>query len=615
MSNIYKKIKISWTYPTQPTSLQVGTVKIYRGTSEFTLDNVLSQTELVTKDYDPSFTEFIDDFELQENTTYYYMIIVYGDIDSSISAATDLYSIKIEAPASAVAFNNFLMTPIDDNTVRVTFNNPTENQGISNYLVVYRSNTLFQGTPTVSDVWDNITGVSVGLNTYDVSGNPGSIYYLALALASTGNTDATILNPIAYITVTIPVQKVGLTLQLSSNGTDIGGVFTNPNNPLEFYNYRVWTRDLAPPMTSIDQATETWYTMNSSPQWDVSNIFRNVEVGVPYSVAVALVDQDTHTPVSDITYTKMNILNFNIPSISLNPVDIRNFSSTVNTNYISAIRGGWFDTNGNLWGYGIKGSYNGPYLAEYILDTPFDIGSVASQTHRVFDFNIGTLVENILTVNFINGGTVAIVTANSPSTFSRFMIARVCDTPYNLMSSVNNPNIECSELSTLMSTWNNPPISINPGNNKLHSVTNNKDLNEVTLTYTPGVSTKIEVSGLKTEEMTSIIHHAIWDSNVAVTGVQIGADGTRLLITQSNWGKPDKKSRILQFLTTTPFKFNSGVTLLDYSLDPFGSNQVDLFLSLNSPTYHPHSKFNNKPALLLISQGPIRIVQRGYTLT
>lgn len=98
MTNIYKKIKINWTYPIQPTSLQVGTVKIYRGTSEFTLDNVLSQTELVTKTYDPSFTEFIDDFELQEDTTYYYMIIVYGDIDSSISAATSLYSIKIEAP-------------------------------------------------------------------------------------------------------------------------------------------------------------------------------------------------------------------------------------------------------------------------------------------------------------------------------------------------------------------------------------------------------------------------------------------------------------------------------------------------------------------------------------
>lgn len=95
MNNIYKKIKISWTYPTQPTSLQVGTVKIYRGTSEFTLSNVLSQTELVTKDYDPSFTEFIDDFELQENTTYYYMIIVYGDIDNSISAATELYTVSL----------------------------------------------------------------------------------------------------------------------------------------------------------------------------------------------------------------------------------------------------------------------------------------------------------------------------------------------------------------------------------------------------------------------------------------------------------------------------------------------------------------------------------------
>lgn len=95
MTNIYKKIKINWTYPIQPTSLQVGTVKIYRGTSEFTLDSVLSQTELVNKAYDPSFTEFIDNFELQEDTTYYYMIIVYGDIDSTISAATPLHSVKI----------------------------------------------------------------------------------------------------------------------------------------------------------------------------------------------------------------------------------------------------------------------------------------------------------------------------------------------------------------------------------------------------------------------------------------------------------------------------------------------------------------------------------------
>lgn len=101
MSNIFKKIKISWTYPTQPTSLQIGTVKIYRGTSEFTLDNVLSQVELVSQEYDPTFTSFTDDFELEYDVTYYYMIIVYGDIDSTISAATDLYSIKIEGSPSA----------------------------------------------------------------------------------------------------------------------------------------------------------------------------------------------------------------------------------------------------------------------------------------------------------------------------------------------------------------------------------------------------------------------------------------------------------------------------------------------------------------------------------
>ena len=95
MSNIYKKIKISWTYPTQPTSLQVGTVKIYRGTSEFTLDNLPSQTELVTKVYDPSFTEFIDDFELAYDVLYYYMIIVYGDTHPEILAATELYTVSL----------------------------------------------------------------------------------------------------------------------------------------------------------------------------------------------------------------------------------------------------------------------------------------------------------------------------------------------------------------------------------------------------------------------------------------------------------------------------------------------------------------------------------------
>lgn len=96
MSNIYKKIKISWTYPTQPTSLQIGTVKIYRGTSEFTLDNVLSQIELVSQEYDPTFTSFTDDFELEYDITYYYMIIVYGDVDSTILAATPLHSVTID---------------------------------------------------------------------------------------------------------------------------------------------------------------------------------------------------------------------------------------------------------------------------------------------------------------------------------------------------------------------------------------------------------------------------------------------------------------------------------------------------------------------------------------
>lgn len=110
MSNIYKKIKISWTYPIQPTSLQVGTVKIYRGTSEFTLDNVLSQVELVSREYDPTFTSFTDDFELEYNVTYYYMIIVYGDINPEILAATSLYSISIEN--SEIPLNEIHFTTI-----------------------------------------------------------------------------------------------------------------------------------------------------------------------------------------------------------------------------------------------------------------------------------------------------------------------------------------------------------------------------------------------------------------------------------------------------------------------------------------------------------------------
>lgn len=98
MSNIYKKIRITWEYPKQPTSLQVGYVRIVRSTEPFVVETALAQTQIDYRKYDSSFTSFEDTQDLQENTTYYYMIIVYGDIDNSISAATDLYSVKIEAP-------------------------------------------------------------------------------------------------------------------------------------------------------------------------------------------------------------------------------------------------------------------------------------------------------------------------------------------------------------------------------------------------------------------------------------------------------------------------------------------------------------------------------------
>lgn len=97
MSNtLYKQIRISWEYPKQPTSLQVGNIRIVRSTEPFVVETALAQTQIDYRQYDPSFTSFVDTFELTGGTTYYYMIICYGDIDNTITAATQIYSITLE---------------------------------------------------------------------------------------------------------------------------------------------------------------------------------------------------------------------------------------------------------------------------------------------------------------------------------------------------------------------------------------------------------------------------------------------------------------------------------------------------------------------------------------
>ena len=96
MSNtLYKQIRISWEYPKQPTSLQVGHVRIVRSTEPFVVETALAQSQIDYREYDSSFTSFVDTQDLQENTTYYYMIIVYGDVAPDILAATQLYSIFV----------------------------------------------------------------------------------------------------------------------------------------------------------------------------------------------------------------------------------------------------------------------------------------------------------------------------------------------------------------------------------------------------------------------------------------------------------------------------------------------------------------------------------------
>lgn len=94
-NNLYKRIRLQWDYPIQPTSLQVGSVRIVRGTSPFTVETALSQTIIDSREYDPEFTSLYDEFDLKEDTTYYYMIILYGDVLPDILAATDLYTAYI----------------------------------------------------------------------------------------------------------------------------------------------------------------------------------------------------------------------------------------------------------------------------------------------------------------------------------------------------------------------------------------------------------------------------------------------------------------------------------------------------------------------------------------
>ena len=67
-------------------------------------------------------------------------------------------------------------------------------------------------------------------------------------------------------------------------------------------------------------------------------------------------------------------------------------------------------------------------------------------------------------------------------------------------------------------------------------------------------------------------------------------------------------------LLPTPFDFNAlGVTLNSFTPKPFGVGIVNPYLSVNSPMYREGSGFNGKPALLLVSQTPIHIIQREFT--
>jgi len=126
MSNpVYKKVRIAWKYPVQPTSLQVGTVRIVRSTQPFEVEDALDQTLIDYREYSSDFTYYDDGYELEEGVKYYYMIICYGDIDDTIIAATGLYSITIPTSVEPPT-NEFKPPHVDGYYVMLTRQDPSE---------------------------------------------------------------------------------------------------------------------------------------------------------------------------------------------------------------------------------------------------------------------------------------------------------------------------------------------------------------------------------------------------------------------------------------------------------------------------------------------------------
>jgi len=124
MNKIYKRIKLTWEYPKQPTSLQVGSVRIVRGTEPFTADTALSQTIIDYREYSPEFTSFEDTQDLEENVEYYYMIIIYGDTHPEILAATELHKVKI--PLNPENVKPMVITHNLGGTVTITSDTPLD---------------------------------------------------------------------------------------------------------------------------------------------------------------------------------------------------------------------------------------------------------------------------------------------------------------------------------------------------------------------------------------------------------------------------------------------------------------------------------------------------------
>ena len=310
---------------------------------------------------------------------------------------------------------------------------------------------------------------------------------------------------------------------------------------------------------------------------------------------------------------------YEIPNINLTAGEVRRVNMP--TESLTAPRGCWFDNMGDLWVYGIAQGQRLTRLLHYVLANPYDIASMTEiKTTPSFNFKIsGASVENILGVNFINNGYVAIVRGNIPNVGS-YMIARVCTTPYDLMSgdTPTSENINCTALQAIIAENGNPNFVTNPENNKLHFIVDNGSaapvLKEVDLSYTEGSSTAIGVSTVKATTLNKVYGNPNWSQGVPVTGVQVSTDGLTILITQSLWDSSVNYARLSQFTTPTPFDFNAlGVTLNSFTPTPFGVGIVNPYLSVNSPMYREGSGFNGKPALLLVSQNPTHIIQREFT--